>query len=197
MLYNPKHFKKLPQCLLTQGPQLIRRHNTGFSLIELVVGMLVISIAIVMMTSMFFPQADRAVESLHRMRSAELAHSVMNEIWGKRYDQQTNPNGGVPACNSPLGLLCSAALGSQILTLGPDVGEGRDNYNDVDDYNGLNINSFMFNSSQTYAAVYINFGLSVEVKYVDATTQAAKLISVNVTTPSSEVITYQAVRSNY
>lgn len=190
MLYNPKHFKKLPQCLLTQGPQLIRRHNTGFSLIELVVGMLVISIAIVMMTSMFFPQADRSVESLHRMRSAELAHSVMNEIWGKRYDQQTNPNGGVPACNTGTPLVsCSS-------TLGPD-GEGRDNYNDVDDYNGLNINSLMFNSSQTYAAVYINFGLSVEVKYVDATTQAAKLISVNVTTPSSEVITYQAVRSNY
>ena len=175
----------------------VARGQLGFSLIELVVGMLVISIAIVMLTSMFFPQADRSVESLYRMRSAELAHSVMNEIWGKRYDQQTNPNGGVPACNSPSGLLCSAALGSQILVLGPDVGEGRDDYNDVDDYNGLNINSFMFNSSQTYAAVYTNFNLNVSVTYVDATTQAAKLITVEVTTPSSEVITYQSVRSNY
>jgi MSHA pilin protein MshD len=197
MLYNSSRLSQLLPCLARSHLKSLNQPNTGFSLIELVVGMLVISIAIVMMTSMFFPQADRSVQSLHRMRSAELAHSVMNEIWGKRYDQQTNPNGGVPACNSPLGLLCSAALGSPILTLGSDVGEGRDNYNDVDDYNGLNINSLMFNSSQTYAAVYINFGLSVEVKYVDATTQAAKLISVNVTTPSSEVITYQAVRSNY
>jgi MSHA pilin protein MshD len=123
------------------------------------------------------------------MRSAELAHSVMNEIWGKRYDQQTNPNGGVPACNT-LGINCST-------TLGPDVGEGRDDFNDVDDYNGLNINSFMFNSSQTYAAVYTNFNLNVSVTYVDATSQAAKLITVAVTTPSSEVITYQSVRSNY
>lgn len=190
MLYNPNCLKKSPQFLSVQHTQLMGRHSMGFSLIELVVGMLVISIAIVMMTSMFFPQADRSVESLHRMRSAELAHSVMNEIWGKRYDQQTNPNGGVPACNTGTPLVpCSS-------TLGPD-GEVRDSYNDVDDYNGLNINSFMFNSSQTYAAVYINFGLSVEVKYVNATTQAAKLISVNVTTPSGEVIKYQAVRSNY
>ena len=168
----------------------IARGQLGFSLIELVVGMLVISIAIVMLTSMFFPQADRSVESLYRMRSAELAHSVMNEIWGKRYDQQTNPNGGVPACNTGTPLVpCSS-------TLGPD-GEGRDDYNDVDDYHGLNINSFMFNSSQTYAAVYTNFNLNVSVTYVDATTQAAKLITVEVTTPSSEVITYQSVRSNY
>ncbi|UCX06201.1 type II secretion system protein [Shewanella glacialimarina] len=189
MLYNSSRLSQLLPCLARSHLKSLNRPNTGFSLIELVVGMLVISIAIVMMTSMFFPQADRSVESLHRMRSAELAHSVMNEIWGKRYDQQTNPNGGVPACNSPLGLTCS-------VTLGPN-GETRENYNDVDDYNGLNINSLMFNSSQTYAAVYINFGLSVEVSYVDATTQAAKLISVNVTTPNNEVITYQAVRSNY
>jgi MSHA pilin protein MshD len=190
MLYNSSRLSQLLPCLARSHLKSLNRPNTGFSLIELVVGMLVISIAIVMMTSMFFPQADRSVESLHRMRSAELAHSVMNEIWGKRYDQQTNPNGGVPACNTGTPLVsCSS-------TLGPD-GEGRDDYNDVDDYNGLNINSLMFNSSQTYAAVYINFGLSVEVSYVDATTQAAKLISVNVTTPSNEVIKYQAVRSNY
>ncbi|QIR13372.1 type II secretion system protein [Shewanella aestuarii] len=175
----------MPCKLLTQPSCKIK----GFTLIELVVGMMVISIAIVMLTSMFFPQANRAVESLHRVRSAELAHSVMNEIWGKRYDQNTNPNGGVPACNSPLGLPCSTALGPN--------GESRDNFNDVDDYHGLGINDLMFNSTQTYASVYPNFDLEVTVEYLDVTTKAAKLITVNVTTPSSEVITYQAVRSNY
>ncbi|UJF21981.1 type II secretion system protein [Shewanella sp. OMA3-2] len=194
MLYNSSPLSQSLQCLArshskSKNRDYINRYSKGFSLIELVVGMLVISIAIVMMTSMFFPQADRSVESLQRMRSAELAHSVMNEIWGKRYDQNTNPNGGVPACNSPLGLTCS-------VTLGPD-GEARDSFNDVDDYQGLSITSLMFNSSQTYASVYRNFGLSVEVKYVNPTTQAAKLISVNVTTPGGEEIKYQAVRSNY
>ncbi|RPA56265.1 type II secretion system protein [Shewanella vesiculosa] len=171
-----------------QRLQLSRRQR-GFTLIELVIGMIVIGIAIVMITSMLFPQADRAATTLQRVRSAELAHSVMNEIWGKRYDQNTNPNGGVPACNAPTGIVCSAALGKD--------GEDRDDFNDVDDYDGLDQTQNMLNSSQTYAQAYPNYRLNVSVAYLDSSTQAQKLITVDVTTPASEVITYQAVRSNY
>ncbi|MGL5669393.1 MAG: type IV pilus modification PilV family protein [Shewanella sp.] len=160
----------------------------GFTLIELVVGMLVIAIAIVMLSSMLFPQADRAAKTLHRVKSAELAHSVMNEIWGKRYDQNTNANGGVPACGSPLGSSCSAVLG-------PETGEGRNDFNDVDDYHGLTQNATMLNSSQTYAQVYPNYQLSVSVAY--GTAPNTKLVTINVTTPDNEVITYNLVRSNY
>lgn len=160
----------------------------GFTLIELVIGMLVIGIAIVMLTSMLFPQADRAASTLHRVRSAELAHSVMNEIWGKRYDQNTNANGGTPACDSPLGNNCSTSLG-------PEVGESRNDFNDVDDYNGLNETATMLNSTQTYAAAYPNYSLSVTVAYGPAPN--TKLVTINVTTPDNEVITYNLVRSNY
>lgn len=166
-----------------------RSTSHGFTLIELVVGMMVISIAIVMLSSMLFPQANRAVETLHRVRSAELAHSVMNEIWGKRYDQATNANGGVPACNSPTGLICSSVLG-------PDS-ETRNQFNDVDDYQGLTINSLMFDSSQTYVSVYPGYSLNVSVSYINPPSTAQKLITIDVITPSSEVITYQSVRSNY
>jgi len=171
----------------------LHRHDTlrikGFTLIELVIGMMVIAIGIVMLTSMLYPQADRAAATLQRVKSAELAHSVMNEIWGKRYDQQTNANGGVPACNSPTGVACSATMVND--------GESRDAFNDVDDYHGLSESSIMLDSSQTYADAYPGFTLSVTVNYIDTTTQAEKLITVDVTTPSNEVITYQAVRSNY
>lgn len=168
----------------------------GFTLIELVIGMLVIAIAIVMLTSMLFPQADRAASTLHRVRSAELAHSVMNEIWGKRYDQNTNANGGVPACGSPLGLPCS-----NVTSLGPsewkwpNEGEGRNDFNDVDDYHGLSQNATMLNSTQTYANAYPNYRLSVTVAYGPAPN--TKLVTINVTTPDNEVITYNLVRSNY
>lgn len=169
----------------------LSRRQRGFTLIELVIGMIVIGIAIVMITSMLFPQADRAATTLQRVRSAELAHSVMNEIWGKRYDQKTNPNGGVPACNAPTGEVCTAAS-----SLGPD-GEDRDDFNDVDDYDELDQTQNMLNSSQTYAQAYPNYRLNVSVAYLDSSTQAQKLITVDVTTPAGEVITYQAVRSNY
>lgn len=160
----------------------------GFTLIELVIGMLIIGIAIVMLTSMLFPQADRAASTLHRVRSAELAHSVMNEIWGKRYDQNTNANGGTPACDSPLGSNCSTSLG-------PEFGESRNNFNDVDDYNGLNETATMLNSTQTYVNAYPNYHLSVTVAY--GTVSNTKLVTINVTTPDNEVITYNMVRSNY
>jgi MSHA pilin protein MshD len=162
----------------------------GFTLIELVIGMMVIGIAIVMLTSMLFPQADRAAATLHRVRSAELAHSVMNEVWGKRYDQNTNPNGGVPACNVSGGITCTLAV-----LLGPE--ETRNMFNDVDDYHGLVETAKMLDSSQTYAQAYPRYKLNVSVEYLDPTTQAKKLITVYVTTPAGEVITYQAVRSNY
>ncbi|ABV89069.1 prepilin-type N-terminal cleavage/methylation domain-containing protein [Shewanella pealeana] len=176
----------------------------AFTLIELVVGMVVISIAFVLLSTMLFPQAERAADTLHRVRSAELAHSILNEIWGKRFDQNTNANGGVPACGAPVkpslglpaGLPCTAP-GS----LGPDkingVVETRNNYNDVDDYVGLNIDSNMLNSSETYAQRYINYGLSVKVEYNNLPSLDTKLITIDVTTPNGEVMTFNAIRSNY
>ncbi len=185
MLYNLSSSRNLLVKSLQHS--VIKNSQGGFTLIELVIGMLVLSIAIVMLTSMLLPQADRAVETLSRVRSAELAHSVMNEIWGKRYDENTNANGGIPACNSSLGSPCSSNLGPN--------GENRNDFNDVDDYHGLNITDLMLDSTQTYADVYINYDMKVTIAYLNG--QAQKLITIDVTTPSGEVITYQAVRSNY
>ncbi|NRB22618.1 type II secretion system protein [Shewanella sp.] len=194
MAVNPVKFNKA-----AQGPHLAHKSN-GFTLIELVVGMVVLSIALVLLTSMLFPQADRAAETLHRVRSAELAHSLLNEIWSKRYDQHTNSNGGVPAC----GAVARPALGlpaGEDCTLeqdfGPETGENRNSFNDVDDYHGLNEGSLMLNSDNTYASEYPNYRVSVTVTYVDASNMETKLIRIDVTTPNSEMITYNAVRSNY
>ncbi|MBE7214451.1 prepilin-type N-terminal cleavage/methylation domain-containing protein [Shewanella benthica] len=173
--------------------------SNGFTLIELIVGMVVLSIGLVLLTSMLFPQADRAAETLHRVRSAELAHSLLNEIWSKRYDQNTNANGGVPACGAaarpdlglPAGLPCTLKN-----DLGPD-GENRNSFNDVDDYHGLTHASLMLNSDNTYASEYPNYQLSVTVTYPDLPILNRKLITIAVTTPNNEVITYNAVRSNY
>ncbi|MEZ9819359.1 prepilin-type N-terminal cleavage/methylation domain-containing protein [Shewanella sp. 10N.286.45.A1] len=174
--------------------------HRGFTLVELVVGMVVISIAFVMLSTMLFPQAERAADTLHRVRSAELAHSILNEIWGKRYDQNTNANGGVPACGAvekpllglPAGVTCTAED-----DLGPDVTEGRNDFNDVDDYHGLKISDNMLNSNDTYASRYINYGLEVIVTYNNQLSLNSKLVTINVTTPSGEVITYNAIRRNY
>ncbi len=177
---------------------LCERRAKGFTLIELVVGMIVLGIALVMLTSVLFPQADRAAETLHRVRSAELAHSLLNEIWGKRYDQNTNPNGGVPACGASARVDLNLPAGDEC-TDEADFGANglsRNAYRDVDDYDGLNENNLMLNSSKTYAEEYINYQLSVEVTYPNSD-KNSKLIIIKVTTPSGEVITYNGLRSNF
>ncbi|GLP97376.1 MSHA biogenesis protein MshD [Paraferrimonas sedimenticola] len=158
---------------------------------ELVIGILVSAIAIVLLTSVLFPQADKAADSLQRVRSAELAHSIMNEIWGKRYDNASGANGGLPACNSAGAPSCTDEA-----DFGPEAGKSRDDYDDVDDYHGLNASSLMLQSSASYQDVYPNYGLAVSVSYLDAT-QAQKLVEVTVTTPNGEPISYSAIRSNY
>lgn len=160
----------------------------GFTLIELVVGMVVLSIALVMLATMLFPQADRAAMTLQRVRSAELAHSVLNEIWGKRYDDNSNINGGVPACGSTGAPACSSVMG-------PEAGEQRNDFDDVDDYHGLNQDAFMLNSNEAYSNRYPGYGLSVVVTSTNSAVD--KLIAIHVTTPAGEVITYHAVRSSY
>ncbi len=176
------------------------RTQKAFTLVELVVGMVVISIAFVLLSTMLFPQAERSADTLHRVRSAELAHSILNEIWGKRYDQNTNANGGVPACGATENTLLGLPAGKSCTikaNLGPDAGESRNDYNDVDDYDGLDINSPMLNTSATYAERYKNYSLAVSVTYNNPASLNTKLVTINVTTPNGEVITYNAIRSNY
>lgn len=160
----------------------------GFTLIELVIGMLVLGIALVLLTSVLFPQSDHAAQTLHRVRSAELAQAVINEIWGKRYDERSGANGGLPACDGVGGFPCT-----QETHYGPD-GESREQFDDVDDYQGLNEQSLMLNSSQSYQSIYPGYHLSVRVSSYQAN---SKLVTVTVTTPAGEAIRYDVLRSNF
>ncbi len=163
----------------------VKSRSQGFTLIEMVVGMMVLAVALVMLGTMLFPQADRAADTLYRVRSAELGHSVMNEIWGKRYDDNADANGGTPCGTNGLPACTTVP--------GPEAGESRDDWDDIDDYNGMNQNSLMLDSSQTYADIYPGYGLAVTVGSGNAT----RLITVTVTTPNGEAITFNGVRSNY
>ncbi|MCE9787966.1 type IV pilus modification PilV family protein [Shewanella chilikensis] len=166
----------------------MRAEARGFTLIELVIGMLVLGIALVLLTSVLFPQSDHAAQTLHRVRSAELAQAVINEIWGKRYDEHSGVNGGLPACNGLGGVTCT-----RVSDYGPD-GESRDQFDDIDDYHGLNEQSLMLNASRNYLEHYPGYRLSVQVSQYQAN---SKLVTVTVTTPSGEAIRYDVLRSNF
>src|SRR5690554_7972709 len=114
-------------CMLKQ-PRTITQQG-GFTLIEIVVGIVTLGIALALLTVLLFPQAKRSAEPLLQMRAAELGIALMNEITSKSFDENSDHSGGAVRCNETGAPTCS-------VTLGPE-GETRDNYNDVDDYHGL------------------------------------------------------------
>lgn len=179
------------------------RLQQGFTLIELIIGIVVFAVAMAMMTSLIFPQVQRSIEPIYQIRATELANTLINEIQAKSFDENSKPWLGLGRCDETDPPLCTLAR-----DLGPD-NETRDLFDDVDDYHGLNISGqhlISNQSNQSYQDLYQNFDLNVVVFYdsdfngiedTDITSRGAKLIQVTVTTPSGQTIKFATYRSNY
>ena len=180
------------------------RLQQGFTLIELIIGIVVFAVAMTMMTSLIFPQVQRSIEPIYQIRATELANTLINEIQAKPFDENSTPWLGLGRCDETDPPLCTLAG-----DLGPDNGpdnETRDLFDDVDDYHQLNISGQHLISNQSYQDLYQNFALNVVVFYdsdfngiedSDITSRGAKLIQVTVTTPSGQTIKFATYRSNY
>jgi MSHA pilin protein MshD len=183
----------------------------GFTLLELVIGIVVFAIALGLFTSMIVPQAVRSVDPIFQVRAAELSKSLINEISSKSFDEISDRTGGLFRCNDSGQDDCTTSD-----NLGDDD-ESRVNYDDVDDYNGLvvadeNIKNALDEAiTLDGAPLYTGFSVAVVVVYDDnmdgiddAISQSdatyignTKLITVTVTTPNSEEIRFSAFRSNF
>lgn len=173
----------------------------GFTLTELVIGIIVFSIALVLFTSLIVPQAIRSVEPIYQVRATELGQSILNEITSKSFDEKSDRTGGTNFCDA-------ACIGT--VNLGPDTGETRASFDDVDDYNGLTEsgagikNTFGESTTIDNNNLYEGFILKVSVVYdadmdgtADTVVSNTKLITVTVTTPNDENIIFSTFRSNY
>ena len=184
-----------------------RLKQQAFTLVELVVGIVVMAIALSILSTVFFSSAGRSVEPLLMVRGAEFGQALMDEIIGKKFDE-TTPDGGVPACAVP----CTLAA-----NLGPDGAEIRANYNDVDDYNHYcdidNVAPY-FQLEDTFGNVpegFENFQMSICVGYDGdyngsmneggADDQNAKLIIIDIYVPQtgglSSAVSFRAYKGNY
>ncbi len=153
--------------LLTNSSKQNLRFHLGVSLIELVVFMVVVSIALLALVGVYRQAIVGNVDPIIRVRALEAAQSKLDEILALKYDEKT-PTGGIPACDTgPIPVICDDT---------PDA-----NMNDVDDYRGW---------SDT---PYPGFNLSVTV----TTANDIKLITVSVTTPNGETILLAAERANF
>jgi MSHA pilin protein MshD len=172
----------------------LQRRSAGFTLVELVVTLMVISIAVLGISQALAFALSRQSDGLWQARAVALAQAYVEEIMARRYDEAA-PVGGVPPC-APGAAACSS--------IGPD-GESRDAFDDVDDYHGLDEQPPRDATGQPRTG-YAGWRAQVAVRYLDAAQVAAlgadhpsdgKLVTVTVSPPGQTPLSFSVLRGNY
>lgn len=170
--------------------------SNGFTLIETIVGIVILSISFSILTSLIYPLANQSAEQVHQIRAAELGQSMLNEILGRAFDENSVIAGGFIRCGES-GVSCSA--------IGVDSGETRATYDDVDDYNAIDFSDTLQNSlGEDISTKYVGFSMNVTVindaNYNGSGTgdnSTAKLITVTVRTPQNFDFVFAVYKVNF
>lgn len=170
----------------------------GFTLLETVIGIVVLAISFSILTSLIYPFSEQSAEQIHQVKAAELAQSMMNEIQNKAFDDNSDMAGGRVRCGEPSAPICST-------TMGPETDEERETFDDVDDYHGLAYDVGEIENSQgQLLSLYEGYTMTVTVcndsdydGSCDTNTKTAKMIHVQVTTPMDFTIDFSTYRANF
>lgn len=173
------------------------RHN-GFTLIEMVIGIVTLAVAMVFFTSAYLPLATRSVDPLLEMKASELASALFSELRSKRFDEQSDPDGGIVRCGEQ-GTVCTVEA-----NFGKDSGESsRVDFDDIDDYHNLSLQGDAI-ASITGAPIvgkYRDYTLDMQVRYSGSVlgmpNNAAKQIVLTITLPKGDTLQFSTIRSNY
>jgi MSHA pilin protein MshD len=182
---------------------LANSRHSGFSLIELVAGIVVFSIAMVIVVTLVLNQTQQSINPVLQTRAATLAKSLAAEIFAKAYDENSTLDGSLIRCDDAVAgaLACTSAD-----NLGPDGTESlsRANFDDVDDYNGLvaSTGADIANAlgvSITNGAVnlYQGYSLSVNVSYAVLGGITGKQIQIRINAPSGDTLDFAFYKMNY
>ncbi len=190
----------------------------GFTLIETVVFILVVGIALAGIVGLFVQNTRSSADPLVRERAASIAHTYMDEIMGKRFDENTPVGGGcvetgsnsctsycaalsdADCVNSKCRLQAAANCVPRANVSGIATEEGsRSAYDDVDDYAGLNESPTGLTG---VVGSYTGFNVQVSVNplptsWLGIDARDLRHIQVRVTSPLNETISLEAYRVNF
>ncbi|MGB0205821.1 MAG: prepilin-type N-terminal cleavage/methylation domain-containing protein [Neptuniibacter sp.] len=177
----------------------------GFSLVEVVITIVIIGIALVAAISGWSNIARHSADVMWQSKVAYLGQAYIEEILSRRFDENTPIGGGActPSCSdetSEFGVTTAS---------GPYTskdGESRENFDDVDDYHGINENAVgLFVGLIGQVQAYDNYTVTVDVSYVGSTylsgsNDLLKRIQVTVTPPANtgqSPVVFSAIKGSY
>ena len=125
-------------------PLRLHRDERGFTLIDLILVIIIVAIAIPPMLALFIQMVSGSTFGVTVSRANALASTLREEIQSKKWDESAPP----PS-----------------LILGPETGESRAIFDDVDDFDGLD-ESPPRDSQGAILAGFTGFRQQVSVCYV-------------------------------
>lgn len=174
------------------------KKNAGFTLIEVIIGIVVLSIALSIVATLIAPAEQKSADQILQVKAAELGQSFLNDISSRAFDQNSDMAGGHIRCGEiSLGALPCTLVGD----FGPEPGEiDRSLFNDVDDFHNYS-DKFTANN-EDLALGYSNFIIDIKVIYDGsklglANNNDAKRITVSVTTPLGTKIQFATHKANF
>ncbi len=149
--------------------------QSGLSLIELVVFIVIVSIALVTLLQVFNSSVTQSLDPAIRLKTIERAQALMDEILVRKFDENT-PTGGIPAC---IPLTDCAGIST------PDS-----DFDDVGDYNGYTAPS---EPLFTLTVVVEEAGLEIGL----ASDGLARRITVTSTAPDGYTVVLSSYKANF
>lgn len=201
-----------------KNPRPVRCHNKnfrnqsaatlqrGFTLVELVIGMVVLAIALTLLTSVLAPLHRDSGAIWLQVRSAELAQSLLSEVMARSFDENSSRSGSSLRCGETGAGSCAASLPACPVSGMSAVTEeaSRQDYDDVDDFHCLRADAASLTDwlGSSLASRYAGYQLAIHVSYDGANTGAAsnnlvKRITLDITAPDGTVLTFSALKGNW
>ena len=198
----------------------------GFTLIEIIIGIVVLSIALTGGLSLLISQVDAYRDPLIKEKSVQIAKRVVHEIQIRAYDEKSDIGGGIFRCSETVGGIslgdCSAKCSAKCSAeaeYGTDRGELMlDTLDDVDDFdtaklcpklsgsyscsdNYLPVVYFFSDAAATqkkYNDYYAGFLVKIEVvpAKISGDEDSAKKITVTVRQSDGLEIEYSFIKAN-
>lgn len=173
------------------------KYPRGFTLIELIVFIVILAVGLTGTILVINQTVANAPKAMIHTRAMEIAQAYLDEISTKRFDENTG-QGGLPTCDSPTPAAPVVACSN---VLGPEGGESRGSFNDVDDYHGTNDNPPV-DASGNINPDYAGYTVQINVSYAGndlalADNRFAKRISLVITSPFGDQIPVSYYRTNF
>ena len=166
---------------------LRRLRQRGLTLIELIVFIVIVSVALAGVLAVFNGAVWHSADPMIRKQALAVAEAMLDEILGKEY---LNDTAGDNAATPALG--CTPAT---VPSCRVNTPADRQNYNDVDDYNGWNqlgVTSLLGGAVAGLGNYRVRVDVAAEADFNGV---LGKLVTVTVT--NGEAITLTGFRANF